>query len=130
MLWTACLSSERFSHSGISLHAPGSTCLRIHIINRCLVALLGTTSALEASGCEKGATARNSAWLTRVKRLSYLHCSVEVLRDWRAMVGALTDDRANEARGDAATTNLVLLLSASVHRAVSAAPAGHRTDAK
>ena len=62
--------------------------------------------------------------------LPHLRCSVEVLRDWRAMVGALTDDRANEARGDAAATNLVLLLSASVHRAVSAAPAGHRTDAK
>ena len=57
-------------------------------------------------------------------------CSVEVLRDWRAMVGALTSDQANEERGDAATTNLVLLLSASVHRAVSATPAGHRTDAK
>ena len=62
--------------------------------------------------------------------LPHLRCSVEVLRDWRAMVGALTSDQANEARGDAATTNLVLLLSASVHRAVSAAPAGHRTDAK
>ena len=62
--------------------------------------------------------------------LSHSRYSVELLRDWRAMVGALTSDQANEVRGDAATTNLVLLLSASVHRAVSAAPAGHRTDAK
>ena len=59
-----------------------------------------------------------------------LCCSVEVLHDWRAMVDALTNDQANEARGDAATTNLVLLLSASIHRAVSATPAGHHTNAK
>ena len=128
-MWTASLSSERPSNPDMSLLAPGSTDLRIHVDRR-LVTLLGTNSTTHASGCEEGALAGNSCSAGRGAELSHLRCSVEVLRDWRAMVGALTDDQANEARGDAATTNLVLLLSASVHRAVSAAPAGHRTDAK
>ena len=67
MLWTACSSSERSSHPDVSLHAPDSTDLRIYIINRRLVTLLGTTSVFEASGCEKGATAGDSTWLARVK---------------------------------------------------------------
>ena len=46
------------------------------------------------------------------------------------MVESLADDRANEARGDAATTNLVLLLAASVHRAVTAAQPGFRADGR
>ena len=59
MLWMAYLSSERSSYPDTSLHAPGSTDLRFHIINRRLVTLLGTTSVSEASGCEEGATAGN-----------------------------------------------------------------------
>lgn len=46
------------------------------------------------------------------------------------MVEALTDDQANEARGDAATTNLVLVLAASVHRAVTAAQPSSRADGR
>ena len=57
-------------------------------------------------------------------------CSVEVLHDWRAMVDALTDDQANDARGDAATTNLILVLSASVHRAVAAPQQGSRPNGR
>lgn len=56
--------------------------------------------------------------------------SVEVLHDWRAMVDALIDDQANEARGEAATTNLILLLSASVHRAVAAPQQGSRPNGR
>lgn len=56
--------------------------------------------------------------------------SVGVLKDWRVMVDTLADDRANEARGDAATTNLVLLLAASVHRAVAAAQPGSQADGR
>ena len=57
-------------------------------------------------------------------------CSVEVLQDWHAMVEALTDDQANEARGDRATTNLIMLLAATVHTATGGAQAGTRTDAR
>ena len=46
------------------------------------------------------------------------------------MVESLADDRANEARGDAATTNLILLLAASVHRAGTAAVPGSRADGR
>ena len=57
-------------------------------------------------------------------------CSVDVLKDWRVMVESLADDKANESRGDAATTNLILLLAASVHRAVTAAQPGSRADGR
>ena len=43
MLWTACSSSERSSYLDMSLHAPGSMELRMHI-NRRSVTLLGSTS--------------------------------------------------------------------------------------
>ena len=56
--------------------------------------------------------------------------SVEVLKDWRVMAESLADDRASEARGDAATANLVLLLAASVHRAVTAAQPSSRADGR
>lgn len=46
------------------------------------------------------------------------------------MVEALTDDQANQARGDAATTNLTMLLAAAVRSATSGAQAGTRTDAR
>ena len=55
---------------------------------------------------------------------------MEVLQDWRVMVDSLTEDRTNEARGDAATTNFILLLAASVHRAVTAAQPGSRPDGR
>lgn len=60
----------------------------------------------------------------------YLPCSVEVLQDWRVMVDSLTEDRTNEARGDAATTNFILLLAASVHRAVTATQPGSHPNGR
>ena len=46
------------------------------------------------------------------------------------MADALADDAANEARGDAATTNLVLLLAATVRKATEVAPAATPTDGR
>ncbi len=57
-------------------------------------------------------------------------CSVEVLQDWHAIVEALMDDQANEARGDTATTNLISLLAATVRTATGGAHAGTRTDSR
>ncbi len=46
------------------------------------------------------------------------------------MADALGDDAANEARGDVATTNLVLLLAAAVRRATASAATAAKPDAK
>ena len=53
--------------------------------------------------------------------------SVEVLGEWKVLADALLDDGACEARGEAATTNLVLILSAAV-RAATAGAAGGAAD--
>ena len=42
---------------------------------------------------------------------------VEVLSDWKALTAALLDDKACKRRGDACTTDLVLLLRDAVHMA-------------
>lgn len=46
------------------------------------------------------------------------------------MAEALADDQANEARGDAATTNLITLLAATVRKATAGAQGPTRTDAR
>lgn len=50
--------------------------------------------------------------------------SVPVLGEWKMLADALLDDGACEARGEAATTNLVLLLSAAARAATRAAGEG------
>jgi hypothetical protein len=40
-----------------------------------------------------------------------------VLQNWGELTKALLDDKACETRGEGATTNIVLLLQASVQRA-------------
>ncbi len=47
---------------------------------------------------------------------------MKVLGEWKALADALLDDAACEARGSAATTNLVLILSAAARAATAAAP--------
>jgi hypothetical protein len=49
---------------------------------------------------------------------------VKVLGEWKALADALLNDAACEARGSAATTNLVLILSAAARAATAAAPDG------
>ncbi|DBB17328.1 TPA: hypothetical protein ACH3X3_014371 [Trebouxia sp. C0006] len=43
---------------------------------------------------------------------------VEILSDWKSLTAALLDDTAVEARSDASTTNLLLLLKDAAHKAV------------
>ena len=43
---------------------------------------------------------------------------VEILSDWKSLTAALLDDAAVEARSDASTTNLLLLLLDAAHKAV------------
>ncbi|KAL0028278.1 hypothetical protein WJX79_006817 [Trebouxia sp. C0005] len=43
---------------------------------------------------------------------------VEILSDWKSLTAALLDDAAVEARSDASTTNLLLLLKDAAHKAV------------
>ncbi|DBA75127.1 hypothetical protein WJX77_008338 [Trebouxia sp. C0004] len=43
---------------------------------------------------------------------------VEILSDWKSLTAALLDDAAVEARSDASTTNLLLLMKDAVHKAV------------
>ena len=43
---------------------------------------------------------------------------VEVLSDWKSLTAALLDDAAVEARSDASTCNLLLLLKDAAHKAV------------
>lgn len=46
---------------------------------------------------------------------------MEVLGEWKVLADMLLDDAACEARGEAATTNLVLTLSAAVRAATAGA---------
>lgn len=80
--------------------------------------------------CKKITTPLHNVWQVSLEAKLIMRCSVEVLQDWHAMVEALTDDSANQARGDAATTNLTMLLAAAVRSATSAAPSGTRADAR
>ena len=50
---------------------------------------------------------------------------VEVLSDWKLLTKALLDDKAEEQRGDAATTNLVQLLRHAAERACSGPLSSH-----
>ena len=40
-----------------------------------------------------------------------------MLRDWKALTTALLDDKACERRGEAATTDVALILQWAVHKA-------------
>ncbi len=93
--------------------------------------LLGLIDSLDISlCCHFMDTYLQEVWQVSWYRDCSLRCSVEVLQDWHAMVEALTNDQANQARGDAATTNLTMLLAAAVRSATSGAQVGTRTDAR
>ena len=49
-------------------------------------------------------------------------CRVGVLQDWKALTQALLDDKACERRGEAATTDVALILQWAVHKACGGAP--------
>lgn len=55
---------------------------------------------------------------------------VEILSDWKSLSAALLDDAAVEARSDASTSNLLLLLKDAAHKAVGGQLVPSRQDAR
>jgi len=55
---------------------------------------------------------------------------VEILSDWKSLTAALLDDAAVEARSDASTTNLLLLLKDAAHKAVGGHLVPSRQEAR
>ena len=55
---------------------------------------------------------------------------VEILSDWKSLSAALLDDAAVEARSDASTSNLLLLLKDAAHKAVGGQLVPSRQEAR
>lgn len=55
---------------------------------------------------------------------------VEILSDWKILIAALLDDAAVEARSDASTSNLLLLLKDAAHKAVGGQLVPSRQEAR
>ena len=55
---------------------------------------------------------------------------VEILSDWKTLSAALLDDAAVEARSDASTSNLLLLLKDAAHKAVGGQLVPSRQEAR
>lgn len=55
---------------------------------------------------------------------------VEILSDWKSLTAALLDDAAVEARSDASTSNLLLLLKDAAHKAVGGQLIPSRQEAR
>ena len=61
-----------------------------------------------------------------------MHClpRVEILSDWKILIAALLDDAAVEARSDASTGNLLLLLKDAAYKAVGGQLVPSRQEAR
>ena len=57
-------------------------------------------------------------------------CRVEILSDWKVLTAALLEDAAVEARSDASTSNLVLLLRDAAHKATGGQLVPSRQEAR
>lgn len=55
---------------------------------------------------------------------------VDILSDWKSLATALLDDAAVEARSDASTCNLLLLLKDAAHKAVGGQLVPSRQEAR
>jgi len=55
---------------------------------------------------------------------------VDILSDWKSLSAALLDDAAVEARSDASTCNLLLLLKDAAHKAVGGHLVPSRQEAR
>ena len=55
---------------------------------------------------------------------------VEILSDWKSLSAALLDDAAVEARSDASTSNLLLIIKDAAHKAVGGQLVPSRQEAR
>lgn len=55
---------------------------------------------------------------------------VKILSDWKSLSAALLDDAAVEARSDASTSNLLLLLKDAAHKAMGGQLVPSRSESR